>query len=73
MVFKKKIDGRYRTCLVAPRYNQISWVEFIKNYSPVVTDVILRVILIMWLINRWYSQTIGVETEFLYVVLEEEI
>ena len=27
----------------------------------------------MWLINQWYSQNIGSETEFLYVVLEEEI
>ena len=27
----------------------------------------------MWLINKWYSDTIDVETEFLYALLEEEI
>ena len=27
----------------------------------------------MWLINKWDSDTIDVETEFLYAVLEEEI
>ena len=27
----------------------------------------------MWLINKWESQTIDVESEFLYAVLEEEI
>ena len=27
----------------------------------------------MWLINKWYSQTIDIETEFLYASPEEEI
>ena len=38
-----------------------------------VTDVTLRVILLMWLINKWDYRTIDVETEFLYALLEEEI
>ena len=38
-----------------------------------VTDVTLRGILLMWLINKWDSHTIDVETAFLYAVLEEEI
>ena len=38
-----------------------------------VTDITLRVILLMWLINNWDSQTIDVKTSFLYAVLEEEI
>ena len=38
-----------------------------------VTDITLHVILIIWLINMWDSQTIDVETAFLYAVLEEEI
>ena len=36
-------------------------------------DVTLRVILLMWITNNWYSKTIDVETTFLYTVLEEEI
>ena len=38
-----------------------------------VTDVKLRFILLVSLINKWDSQTIDIETEFLYEVLEEEI
>ena len=48
-------------------------VDSTKNYSPVVTDVTLRVILFMWLINKWDSETIDVETAFLYELIEEEI
>ena len=44
-----------------------------QNYSPLVTDVTLRVILVMWLINIWYSETLDVETVFVYTLIEEEI
>ena len=27
----------------------------------------------MWLINKWYSKTIDIETEFFYALIEEEI
>ena len=27
----------------------------------------------MWLINKWYSETIDIETEFFYALIEEEI
>ena len=64
-VFKKKIDGRFRSRLVARGYNQIKGVEFTKNYSKVVTDTTLRVILLMWLINKWDSCNIDFETAFL--------
>ena len=54
-------------------YKTILGVDFTENYSPVVTDLTLRVILIIWLINRWDSHNIDAETAFLYAVLEEEI
>ena len=38
-----------------------------------VTDSTLNKILLMCLINKWDSQTIHFETDFLYAVLEEEI
>ena len=72
-VFKKKRDGWLRARLFERGYTQIPGVEFTKNYSPVVTEFTLRVILLMWLVNKSDSQTIGVETAFLYAVLEEEI
>ena len=38
-----------------------------------VIDVTLRVILIMWLINKWDYQTIDFKTEFLYAIIEGKI
>ena len=65
LVFKKKRYGQFRARLVARGYNLIVRGEFTKNYSPVVTDVTLCIIIIIWFINKWYSLTIHVETVFL--------
>ena len=46
-VLKKKIDIKFRARLVVWGYNQIPGVDFTNNYSPVVTDVTLYVILLM--------------------------
>ena len=70
-VFRKKGDDQFRAFLVRWKYPQVPGIYFTKNYPPAVTDVTLRVILIMWLIKKWYSQTMDVETAFLYGVLEE--
>ena len=72
-VFKNKVYGQFRERIVAQRYTKLSGVDFIKNYSPVLTDFPLCVILLMWLSNKWESQTIDTETEFLYTIQEEEI
>ena len=50
-VFKKKIYGQFRALLVAQGYTQIPELNLTKIYSPVITDVTLQVILLMWLIN----------------------
>ena len=72
-LFNKKRDVLISARLV-PRGNaQSTRVELTENYSPVVTDVILHVIILIWLINKWDSHNIDVETEFLYAVLEEDI
>ena len=62
-----------RARLVGRRYTKVPGVDFTENYSPVVIDVTLHIILLVWLINKWYSQTIYIEPAFLYAVLEEEI
>ena len=64
-VFKKKIDGILRARLVTRGYTQIPGVDFKEKYSPVVMDVTLRAIIFMWLINKWDSHTVDVETMFL--------
>ena len=63
-VLKKKIDIKFRARLVVWGYNQIPGVDFTNNYSPVVTDVTLYVILLMWLLNKLYSHNIYIETHF---------
>ena len=62
-VFEKKSDGKFRARLVRG-HTQITGVDFTYNYSLVVTDVKICVILLIWLINKWYYQTIDVETLF---------
>ena len=60
-VFKKKIYGQLRAGLVARGYTHIPIVDFTRNYSPVVNNVPMHAILLMWLNNKCYSQTIDVE------------
>ena len=69
--FKKKGDGQLRARIDTQRYTQIPGVDFTENYSTVVTDVTLHVILILWLIKNWDSDTIHVERAFLYALLEK--
>ena len=72
-VFNRKIYVQFRAFIVGWGYTQDPGIYFTEKYSPVVTDVTLRVILIMWLINKWDYKNIDVEIVFLYSVLEEEI
>ena len=50
-VFKKKIDGWFRSRLVAQGYNQIQGLNFTINYSPAVTDARLRITL-TYVVNK---------------------
>ena len=50
--FKKKRDSQFRARLVVRGYTQILGVYFTNKYSPVVTNVTLCVILLMWLLNK---------------------
>ena len=65
--------GRFSARIVERGYTQIPGVYFTKNYSPVVSEVTLCIILLMWLINKCYYYTIDVKTEFLYAAIEGEI
>ena len=72
-VFKKKRYGLFRARLFAQGYTQITRVYFTNNYSPVVTDAKIRIILLMWLIKKWDSHTIDSKPAFLYALIEEGI
>jgi Reverse transcriptase (RNA-dependent DNA polymerase) len=72
-VFKQKKNGIYRARLVALGYSQIPGVDFSENYAPVVNDITMRMMLVLKMENNWMSETIDVETAFLYGDLTEKI
>ena len=69
-VFKRKRDGRYRSRLVALGYTQIPGVDFTDNFSPVVHDVTLRIVLIIWIFFYLDIDQMDVETAFLEGILD---
>ena len=72
-VFKLKRDGTYRSRLVAMGFSQIPGVYFTNSFAPVVSDVTLRILLILKMIFEWDTKIIDVEQAFLYGDLENEI
>ena len=62
-VFKNKRDIQFRERLFVQGYTQVTGVDFTNNYSPLVTDITLCVILLMWLLNKCYSHNIDIETQ----------
>ena len=68
-VFKKKRYGQFRAHIVPWGYTQIPGAKFTETYSPVFTDITIRVIILMWLINKWDSQTIDWQNSILYALL----
>ena len=69
-VFKLKRDGRYRSRLVALGYSQIPGVDFKDNYSPVVSDIAVRIMIILQILLQWHCTQCDVETAFLEGRLE---
>ena len=72
-VFKKKRNGVYRARMVALGYAQIPGVDHKDNFSPVVSEIAFRTILILGMIYEWDFEIVDIETAFLYGELEEEI
>jgi len=72
-VFVVKKDGRYRARLVAKGYNQIPGLDYEFSFSPVTTEITLRILLIIWVLEQLYAETADVKTAFLYGTLDEEL
>lgn len=72
-VFREKKNGVFRARLVAKGYDQIAGIDFQYNFAPVTSEVTLRILLIMWLINDYFAEVADVQTAFLHGELEEEI
>ena len=72
-VFKKKRNGIYRARLCAQGFSQIPGIDHKDNFSPVITDVTYRIVMVMILLFGWVAEIVDIETAFLYGDLEEEI
>ena len=64
-VFKIKRDKRHRSRLVCLGYTQIPGIDFIDNFSTVVHNIILRIVLTLWIIYGLDIDQINIETVFL--------
>ena len=72
-VFKEKKNGVFRARLVVKGYDQIAGVDFQYNFAPVTSEITLRILLIMWIIEDYFAEIADVQTAFLYGELEEEL
>ena len=68
-VFEVERNGVFRARLVACGYSQIPGVDFQEVYAPVVSDVTVRVLLVIMLVLQLSHLIIDVETAFLHGVL----
>ena len=72
-VLKIKDNGVYHARLVGQGYTQIPGLDFTDLHSPVINDITLQILLILWILNNWDAEQIDVKTAFLNGELEEEI
>ena len=69
-VFEIKRNGVFRARLVACGYSQVPGVDFTETHAPVVNDITVRVLLIAWMIWKFYAMIGDVETAFLHGILK---
>jgi hypothetical protein len=71
--FDIKSTGVFRERLVACGYSQIPGTDFSDYYSPVVNDVVFRIVIIIQLMQNLPSMIKDVETAFLHGDVKEDI
>jgi len=72
-VFKEKKNGIFRARLVAKGYDQVAGIDFQYNFAPVTSEVALRILLVLWIVNNSFAEVADVQTAFLHGDLEEEL
>ena len=68
-----KRDGTFKARLVACGYSQVPGIDFKESYSPVINDVVFRIILIFQIVFSLDSVLLDVEVAFLNGELNEII
>ena len=63
-VFKLKHNGIYRSWLVAVGFTQIPRVDFTDLFTPVVPNIAMRILIILWFIFGWHTELVDVEGTF---------
>lgn len=63
-VFKKKLDGRYRSQLTVLGYRQIYGVDYTEIHAPLLNETDLRLLLLIKIKNKWSIRKLDVEAEF---------
>ena len=72
-VFKHKKNGVYYAYFCTLGYSPIPGIDFTANYSPVINNITFCILLVLIVINNWYSKVINIQTAFLYGKLDKEI
>jgi Reverse transcriptase (RNA-dependent DNA polymerase) len=72
-VFDIKRDGTFRARLVACGYSQVPGVDFQESYSPVINDVVFRILIVCQIIWGLTAVLVDVEVAFLNGDLDEII
>ena len=63
----------FRARLVALGYNQVPGIDFTDNFSPVVSDTTIKILIVIMLKKNWDSMMMDIETAFLEGKLTEKI
>ena len=69
-VFKLKRDGTYRSRLIMMGFTQIPDVDFNNSFALVVSDITMRILIVLWIQFNWDTQLVDVEGTFPYSFLE---
>jgi Reverse transcriptase (RNA-dependent DNA polymerase) len=72
-VYTEKDDGTYRSRTVAPSLSQVPGKDYTDSHDPVMTDLALRLALIIKVLKKLRTGQFDIESTFFYSDIDEEI
>jgi hypothetical protein len=73
---KQKADGsidRYKACLVAKDFHQLSCIDYGETYSPMIKPTTLHLVLSLAISSGWHIHQIDIQNAFLHGTLSETV